>query len=1536
MNSDDSEDKRRLFEYFIVAGLNDESGCPKELSSMSTAQPSSADVGKQTHHYQLAPITDICVIFTSSGETTPPDFERIETTPQGYPADLNHGSLRSPAAFVCYKRGYHKPPLIDLGVLDEGKGEKPMVDAVILDKTPYGLSANISNSSSSLFFTTRRAKADSPPHQLVITQICVILENKGERPPHTFYKIPKNLNKSMIGSEVYVCYKKSQLACKRIAYEPAVLDCFPRVQNIEASLLVRNVPMFFLPMGALIEAWPERCKNTEHHARTVSTCVFTDEAYTKYYGASITFYEPYTKPLSEQQLEKLDLGVGGGEEQPSNNNSSSTAAGQQQQDKIDDPTSRLAAKKDQKNTFYYCNKAICIVSRYPFFEPFRSILFFLLNTAASNSASRIPIERYISHLMYEVPFPSPARPRILVELGTDMIAFESSDDSQTPLTGANFVETLKNLGTDNLLYAMLLTLLEQKLLVHSLRPWLLTCVSETLCALMFPFSWNLPYIPQCPLPLAGIFHAPLSFMAGVDSRYFDLYEEPPSDVTCFDLDTATISQSAVRKLYQLSMLPKKPLKRLRATLDAISTKIGEKLAKKNSMDYEQTHTRIMQSEQAIREAFLRFICCLMDGYTDFLCPIMESPWAEGATDVRNLFDWEQFIQSRDKNAVEFYGKFRETTCFNRFIEERSGAIGGVEPNEPKEEEAHDENCRVPMVEDKSVFYVFFDDCIAKLRAEAVNAVLVKDKNMQNAIPPRLLLDADSMMANRTVVVPAPHVHSGEKREFNYVSFPQHFEAALFETEFITRSLLNRPMQQRNDGGTSLATSRRPKFFLLRTRQEVRKALNDAALLQQQNVAYWPRSVLFFAYTLWFMQLPALLAVAKNKRKMLLLGVRVLSRMEQIGVPFHDQVCYRLLMHLCGAYGRPEMAIIILRKMLNIGIIPNAITYKVYHKALIQSDWPSEPRLSAIAAWRRVQLRLEICSRFRLMLPNSSNILPSTVHKQDITTMSTTNTTAEEEEEDDESRDSSNIVQEIVPMKLIENDETAAVVECQTTALTNHINNNNNNNIAANRTTSNLLDPLGATALTNTVDGGDGSQKLRMPPPKPPRQQLQQWLMSTPTKPSAAAAAVPNNFRLLMSPSREKFIRDHSASPLFAREDEESEAGKNGGKTVEKRRRKSLRLGSSWLKSLANTSLNLINRSQTTENLDSISRDGSIISDARSPSTSSAANGGSPSFLSLANKMRKRAMRTYNEVLGDGVNELLERSGLNNPAQMFKEAKLNLSRSFRADQSGLSMVSSSDDNLFAKDQSGTMDLFYLCAQRTRDPVSIHYWMGDILPEDDSELKNVWLRHNADSTISQEEYLDVLVCSTSPCSNCDQLIYDDDLTIGWAVDDANLNAKCPQCQHTFLPSLKVCVQTRKQQQRTTNETNAMNDSTSETLGTPTTRDASGESASIPPLDVEKIVQSFTVPYISPLVLRRELETLVTSSADGALVLARPGMRIAHPIIFWNLFYYCRRLDLPTHLLTWVAEAVVIHCVQDMPRLPSATEQQPQQQVHSYAHQ
>jgi hypothetical protein len=75
----------------------------------------------------------------------------------------------------------------------------------------------------------------------------------------------------MLGSSVYICYKKSQSGCKRIAYKPEVLDCFPPITSITRSLAL-NIPMFCLPMGALVESWPEGCKPAE---KQFSTCVFT-------------------------------------------------------------------------------------------------------------------------------------------------------------------------------------------------------------------------------------------------------------------------------------------------------------------------------------------------------------------------------------------------------------------------------------------------------------------------------------------------------------------------------------------------------------------------------------------------------------------------------------------------------------------------------------------------------------------------------------------------------------------------------------------------------------------------------------------------------------------------------------------------------------------------------------------------------------------------------------------------------------------------------------------------------------------------------------------------------------------------------------------------------------------------------------------------------------------------------------------------------------------------------------------------------------
>lgn len=51
-----------------------------------------------------------------------------------------------------------------------------------------------------------------------------------------------------------------------------------------------------------------------------------------------------------------------------------------------------------------------------------------------------------------------------------------------------------------------------------------------------------------------------------------------------------------------------------------------------------------------------------------------------------------------------------------------------------------------------------------------------------------------------------------------------------------------------------------------------------------------------------------------------------------------QVCYRVLMQLCGQYGQPVLAVRVLFEMKKAGVHPNAITYGYYNK--VSGDYSS--------------------------------------------------------------------------------------------------------------------------------------------------------------------------------------------------------------------------------------------------------------------------------------------------------------------------------------------------------------------------------------------------------------------------------------------------------------------------------------------------------------------------------------------------------------------------------------------------------------------
>lgn len=169
------------------------------------------------------------------------------------------------------------------------------------------------------------------------------------------------------------------------------------MEDYESFPLPESVALFCLPMGASVECWPHKA---DQPYPVFSTFVLTSYDAEKVYGSAITFYELYpNEKLTVAQKQELY---------------------------------RNAAGKNETQFAIHANKSICLLSRWPFFDTFEKFLRYLHKMSKTGN-HKLPIERYISHFMLDVPFPSPQRPRILIQLPEDMISLTQPQDISLPL-----------------------------------------------------------------------------------------------------------------------------------------------------------------------------------------------------------------------------------------------------------------------------------------------------------------------------------------------------------------------------------------------------------------------------------------------------------------------------------------------------------------------------------------------------------------------------------------------------------------------------------------------------------------------------------------------------------------------------------------------------------------------------------------------------------------------------------------------------------------------------------------------------------------------------------------------------------------------------------------------------------------------------------------------------------------------------------------------------------------------------------------------
>ncbi|KAL7871235.1 hypothetical protein SRHO_G00087320 [Serrasalmus rhombeus] len=1573
------EDKSpRVADYFVVAGLTDSSKpFEEDVTSEESCQRSSAQ--------PKAPITDVAVVIRSQGEEVPRGYTCIDCTPSGLPAELNGGSLMGPQIFLCYRRGRDKPPLTDLGVLYEWR-EKLKPGCHIIQTTPSGRPANISSSSSQRIYVTYRRAPESHSHSsLAVTDICVIIPGKGETPPHAFCKVDKNLNSSMWGSSVYLCYKKSLAKTNTLAFKAGLLSRYPE-EDYDSFPLPESVPLFCLPMGASIECWPS---HTKYSLPVFSTFVLTGASGEKVYGAAIQFYEQYPEEnLTDRQRSQLGL----------------QSSGLKADDSISVQT----------------NKSICLLSHWPFFDAFRSFLTFLYRYSISGPHT-LPIEKHISHFMHKVPFPSSQRPRILVQLSPhDSLMLSQPVSSPLPLSGGRLSTLLLNLGPKNAVTLLVLAVTEHKILVHSLRPAVLTSVTEALVSMIFPFHWPCPYIPLCPLALADVLSAPCPFIVGVDSRYFDLYE-PPADISCVDLDTNTISHKEDRRALTWKILPRKACKHLINTLSNLHQQLlegyhlsreeGQMEAAMSERDPGSGVKSLQTLELEIQEAFLRFMAAILKGYRSYLLPITQAP-SEKATDASSLFDLQGFLKSRDRSHQKFYSLMTKTQMFIRFIEECS------------------------FVSDKDASLAFFDDCVDKLFGTEKGGKVDSERPEDT----RLIELDKSHRSEHTVYITPPElplVPEGEEPSmlYRYSGFP------VLNTELCEpQEGLSIPMATSTSRHTSPGS---PAAIFRRSKQEIKSA-QRMAKTYSSIPQMWSKCLLRHCHGLWFICLPAYVASCHSKVRALRTAYDVLRKMQDKKLQPPDEVCYRILMQLCGQYGQPVLAVRVLFEMKKAGVQPNAITYGYYNRAVLESTWPSSTR-GGYFLWGKLRNVVRGVVQFKQVWKRQAGQSKDT-HLSDASdldsvshgSLDSTNDSAERASIDtdftkmDSSDDGSStggqsdqgydsLSKEEVRIGAGEEQDGSPHMkekERVSSPLTE-------TGISRKEDSSPPLRPSSSSSLQN------GTDVLSRALPKRPnsldifgeKAVRPSRLDLTPDQPADISSPAPAQGLEQKLPDSEK------------EEDEVEEASENMNAAVERSTSCTVTMetnvamvrGHCGVERSASCSGALgrgVTRTGIEAGFDPLSL---LAAETQVQGKEADDSAEAPA----ARRDLAEEIQLYMEHLSSPISQRslsTDLRGLQSPSplgsprpatllgspgasgqlqpqprsRLFSSPSLPQGRPRRSKEARPTSLASPSSpthsaSSFSMDSllTPTLDVFkssFLSAGKgvaekasrlysrlssqtsiaqdlnsdrvsvsslgSGDPDSSSLFEGDSCPDPESlssPQRDTSLsvtrprkspRRNSrclespsapprlfrqasltgsslavvkapqtpdvcpDASLSQahQNYaIEVRMSSCSRCNTCECLVYDEEIMAGWTADDSNLNSTCPFCGSPFLPLLNVDIRDLTAQARISDASEPQD----ELSQTPDSTGSPFSSAS-------RSTEPVTVPYLSPLVLWKELESLLENEGDQAISSA--AIVDHHPIVFWNLVWFFRRLELPSSLPALILSSK--HCSMDEQFLQSST--------------
>lgn len=225
---------------------------------------------------------------------------------------------------------------------------------------------------------------------------------------------------------------------------------------------------------------------------------------------------------------------------------------------------------------------LCLISYYPWFEAFASILNDL--SQLINSRPFVEVEEFLSSLYnykllsFDEFYRRDAQERIEIRCGLTNHFYVRPDQRKLPpmLSNRNFSVMFSRLGPEIMLRLFTHLISERRILFVSSKLFHLTACAWSCLYLIYPMHWQSLFLPILPESMACNSQCPAPFIIGIHTSVFSkLNRQELGDVIIVNIDEKSLESP----YDDLTIFPKDLIRSLRKGIDQSSQMIGDHLAR---------------------------------------------------------------------------------------------------------------------------------------------------------------------------------------------------------------------------------------------------------------------------------------------------------------------------------------------------------------------------------------------------------------------------------------------------------------------------------------------------------------------------------------------------------------------------------------------------------------------------------------------------------------------------------------------------------------------------------------------------------------------------------------------------------------------------------------------------------------------------------------------------------------------------------------------------------------------------------------------